>query len=146
MAFNSTSLKFAISFAFHIIAIVLSVMTLKPNTLPVHPRLAAELLSGRDNGYQLPGSQFKIFQPILPKKGSASLIYDRPCPTDAKSKQFCHDAQKFLTPFLLSMDTQEPIALVYCSSAELAEKRLAETGYRWAYNAGKGRGIARRMA
>ncbi len=137
--------KFTVSLGFHALAIILSVITLKPNTLPVHPRLAAELLSGRDGGYHLPGFQFKIFQPILPKKGSASLIYDTPYSADAKSKEFCYDAQNFLAPFLLNMETKEPIALVYCSSAELAEKRLAETGYRWAYNAGKGRGVARRI-
>ncbi len=138
--------RLTLCLGFHAAAIYLAIVTLTPVTLKPHPRLAAELLSGRDGGYRLPGSQFKVLKPLLPKQGRFSLIYDRPCPTDTESKEFCYDAQNYLAPLLINVESVEPAALVMCASQELADKRLLESGYEWTYQVRQGQGLARKIA
>ena len=132
-------------FSIHLAAAIFAVSTLGPLALKAHPRLTQDLWSGRDQSYVAPGSHFKIFKPYLAAQGRYSLILDRPNNESVKYKEASYDAQNFLAPLVINLETVEPMALVYCSTPEIAEQRLAQTGYEWAYPLAPGKGLAKKQ-
>ncbi len=137
-------LDFTLRFALHIGIALFALSSLKPVALKAHPKLAASLWSGQDKAYIVPGSQFKIFKPYLPKTGQVSLILDRPNRESPPFKETSYDAQNYFAPLIINLETVEPAALVYCSTQDTAEKRLTETGYVWTYKIAPGKGLARK--
>lgn len=135
----------AVCVAVHILLAGIAFSGLKPVLLPAHPNLSSALLSGMDTAYSRPGAEFRMFKPYLPNTGRISLILDEPNRSSAHFKETSFDAQNFLAPLLINLETVEPLAIVSCSGAGIAEKRLAETGYVWSYPLAPGKGIARKV-
>ena len=104
------------------------------------------LWNGHDRTYIVPGSQFKIFKPYLHKTERVSLILDRPNKETVADKETSFDAQNYLAPNIINLETVEPKALVYCSTQAIAEQRLAETGYTWTHSISPGKGIAQKKS
>ena len=132
------------------IAIITLILTqgFKPIKLKPIPLLLNSLVSGTDQGYILRGHELKPFKPHLPVRGTISFIMDFPygkyvsAEKLAKKKIFFHDAKTYLAPLTVNTEPTENVAIFYCSNADIAEARLAETGYRWQTKIADGKGVA----
>lgn len=138
-------LDLTVRIALHGAILFLALPLLKPAKITAHPQMTASLWSGLDKIYIVPGAQFKIFKPYLPKESRVSLILDRPNDATTKDKEISYDAQNYLAPRIINLETIEPVALVYCSTQAIAEQRLAETGYEWTHRIAAGKGMARKI-
>ncbi len=131
--------------ALHGAVLVLAVSLFYPVKTKAPLRMTQALWSGHDRTYVPPGSQFKIFKPYLHKIARVSLILDHPNNATTESKETSYDAQNYLAPRIINLETVEPVALVYCTSENIANERLAEAGYAWTEHIAPGKGTARKI-
>jgi hypothetical protein len=131
--------------AIHGTVLFLAVSLFYPVKTKAPPRMTQALWNGHDRTYVPPGSQFKIFKPYLHKKDRVSLILDRPNTASTEDKEISYDAQNYLAPRIINLETVESKALVYCSSKTIATQRLAEAGYEWTEHISPGKGIAKKI-
>jgi len=135
---------FIVRLVLHLGLLFLALSVIKPIKVKTPEPLIQSLWSTKDRAYLPPGSQFKIFKPYLPAKGRVSLILDQPNNATTKNKETSYDAQNYLAPVIINLETVEPLTLVYCSTQDIAEQRLKETGYRWTQQLSPGKGFARK--
>ncbi len=124
----------------------LSLLSLSPNKLKCEPTLFQELLRGTEQGYLLPGYELASLKERLPARGTFSLISDTPFDLDKKNWERLQIAQNYLAPLLLNPEPEEALGIAYCSTHEIALKRAAESGYRFVYDSGDGRGLLARIS
>lgn len=139
------TLDLMIRIAVHGVVLFLAISLFYPVISKAPPRMIQALWSGHDTTYVPPGSQFKIFKPYLHKTNRVSLILDRPNNATTEDKETSYDAQNYLAPRIINLETVEPLALVYCSSQTIANQRLAEAGYEWTEHIAPGKGTARKI-
>ncbi|PIQ86836.1 MAG: hypothetical protein COV74_03120 [Candidatus Omnitrophica bacterium CG11_big_fil_rev_8_21_14_0_20_45_26] len=120
-------------------------LNFKPLTLTTHPVLLKSLILGQNKGYILPGSEFEIFRPYLPRNGRFSVIFDEPFAQNKSIQHRLWNAQNYLCPLILNHDPAEELALVLCSDESSASKRLNATHYTWLKQINPGAGIARKQ-
>ena len=120
---------------------LLTLLQLTPNKLRAEPSLLSELLKGTEQGYLLPGYELASLKDKLPPQGAFSLISDVPFNEDKKNWERLQIAQNYLAPLLLNPKPVEALGIAYCTSHDIALKRAAETGYRFVYDSGGGRGL-----
>lgn len=136
-------LPLATSLLFYAFVVSMALFSMPRAKLKTNPALIMNLLSGRTDGYVIPGSQLKLLEPLLPKSGVVSFITDVPFEESNESiHRFYWEASNFLCPLILRSDPGEKRAIVFCSDRSTAEKRLAETGYRWIAVVDNGKGLA----
>jgi len=120
-----------ISYVFYGTAVFLCFFYYRPVQLESHPALAWHLLRANPYAFVVPASGLGPARSLLPGKGAVSLITDEPFGKEPKWTRFLHDAENFLCPVVINKKPEEKIAVVFCSTPEIAEKRLKETGYAW---------------
>ncbi len=114
-----------------------------PHTdLKPHPVLLKSLLSGKDTAYLPQGSEVAAIKPFLPKGGQMSFLTDHPFGVDKEEQKLYWSVSNFLCPMILNPQPVENIAIIYCSTAEIAEKKLRATGYKWMKAFPDGKGVA----
>jgi len=106
---------------------------------------AAQLLLGGDKDLPEFGATFAPFKPFLPRKGRISFIMDYPFHPYGTTIEQLYTAQSYLVPLILNPEPGEKQALVFCSSAAVAERRLSETGYRMTMVLADGKGLAEKI-
>lgn len=117
-----------------------------PPAKPINVQLLKNLLNASDKGFKIPGQEFEVFKVHLPKAGAVSFIMDYPFSNYGKTVEQIYTAQSYLAPILINTQPVENTAIVFCSSEQIAERRLELTGYEWEIRLGQGKGIARRSA
>jgi hypothetical protein len=127
---------------FHLALVVLTAFSISALKTNVHPGFFQSLRTGSDAGYPLPGSQLELLKNFLPSRGTFTFITNQPVETDREAEFFYYDAQNYLVPLVLNSLPEEHYAIVYCSSQQIAEERLRETGYRWTRHLAGGQGLA----
>ena len=103
------------------------------------------LFAGIDKGiFKLPGADFEPYKPHLPAHGEISFITDKPYKEirDMVIKKAYWGAQVYLAPLIIDRKPDQDTAIVHCTDALIAEKRLRETGYVWKVKLSDGKGIA----
>ncbi len=99
------------------------------------------LLHGGDP-FISPGIEFSAFKPLLPEREKVSFILDFPFNPYVPNIDKLYSAQSYLVPRIISHQTEERAAIVFCSNDEIAKKRLDESGYRMIVPLGDGKGVA----
>jgi len=132
--------------ALHAAILFLAFSVFSPAKSKAPARMIQALWTGSDQTYIQPGSQFKIFKPYLRDVDRVSLILDLPNNSNVKTKETSYDAQNYLAPDVINLETVEPVALVYCSTQALADQRLLATGYVWERLISPGKGIAKKKS
>jgi len=102
----------------------------------------ANLLNGSDKGFETLGSEYEPFVSYLPKTGAISFIMDYPFSNYARTVEQLYTAQSYLVPLIINPGTEEKIAILYCSSDEIADHRLNQSQYKPLARLGAGKGIA----
>ncbi len=105
------------------------------------PAVWNALLRGNDP-FIAPGIEFSLFEPLLPKNEKVSFILDFPFNPYVPNIDKLYSAQSYLVPRIISHQTKERAAIVFCSNNEIAQKRLEESGYRMLAPLGDGKGVA----
>ena len=135
-------MKTPVSLAFHILILALLGMTYTPNTQRVVPSQVVALINDDPGTYPVPAGQLEPFKPHLPAHGIFSFIADVDHGKDKLLQFFFHDAQNFLCPLILNPRPEEQTAIIFCSTAEIAGRRMREFGYHWIKQLSPGKGIA----
>jgi len=133
-------------FAFIIYAVIAG-LTLFPPSIPLlklPPVVQKALLMGNDP-FVAPGSEFHVFKALLPEREKVSFILDHPFNPYVPNIDKIYSAQSFFTPRVISPETKERAAIVFCSNDEIAKKRLDESGYRMLVPLGDGKGVAAKV-
>lgn len=110
------------------------------------PVMLSELLRGTERGHLQPGHEFAGFREYLPPRGIVSFIQDDPYDPSKLSPERLLMLQNYLSPRILSPEPGAAAAIIECSSHEKAQKRAAETGYRFVYDDMNGRGVLERIS
>jgi hypothetical protein len=141
---SMTLKKFLLPLLFHVYVLVIIFMSLK-DPIPSSPNQYPGLFDGTNEGYPALGMELEPFRKVLPKNATVSLLTDVPLGQEAAViKEYARVVQGFLCPILVSHEPTQSVAIVLASSDVKAMQRFAETGYEWAFNAGHGKGIAKK--
>lgn len=88
------------------------------------------------------GVQFSPLENMLPPDQTVSFIMDYPFSPYGRTIEQIYTAQAALVPRILDPLGNQPAAIIFCSDAATADKRLKETGYRLIFPFANGKGIA----
>ena len=127
---------------FYAAVILLIVLSHKPNALPFHPDLGRTLREAGNRSYIVPASSLAPLRPLLPRSGKVSFITDQPFDEDIKAMGIHHDVENFFAPLVINKKPEEPLAIVICTDAAAAVRRLEETGYAWLHQIDASKGLA----
>lgn len=116
-----------------------------PETKIKNFKLLENLLNGTDNGFVPLGKEFTDFDGLLPQTGRISFIMDYRFSNYGRTVEQIYTAQSYFAPLVINTSAEEKLAVVYCSSDAVAEKRLAQEGYRWVRQLGSGKGLAEKI-
>ena len=128
-------------FLFYFLITLLILFAKNPIPSPFQQQLYQGLLAGKDPFARV-GSNFSIFKPFLPPHDKVSFIMDFPFTPYVNAIDQFYAAQAYLTPTLLSHEPDQRAAIIYCSTTQIAEMRMQETGYRLLLPLAEGKGIA----
>ena len=135
-------IKYLPSILFHIFVVFVIIRAYAPFRLQVQPVLLKGLLSGSNRGYILPGIEMAPFKQVLPPNGTVTYLSDHPYAAVPEEEKEFRDNRLYLAPILVNPEPGEKNAIVNCSSQEIADQRLLETGYQWMASFAPGKGIA----
>ena len=138
-----TRLRF---FLFYGIILVIIGLAKLPPISSENISLRARLFSGERDVVPVPGSEFSVFKPYLPKKGAVSFIMDRGYHPYAPAAEILYTAQSYLAPLVVNIDPIERKALVYCSNGAIAGVWMQRTGYRPEVILGDSRFVAEKVS
>ncbi|MBI3306203.1 MAG: hypothetical protein HYZ84_00145 [Candidatus Omnitrophica bacterium] len=140
--FNQGQLKYLPAYLFHIIIIFVIIHSYAPARFELRTDVLRNLLQGFHQDYALPGSELEPFKKVLPAAEIVSFLTDHPFGKNLDEEKIFNDARLYLAPIILNPEPMERVAIVYCSSQEIADQRLAENGYQWAAVMTPGKGVA----
>lgn len=108
----------------------------------IMPQMLQPLAAGNDRGFLPVGYEFEPFRKTLPDKGRLGFIMDYPFHPYGQTITQLYSAQTYFVPVVFNPEPGDPVALLYCSNRFIADRRLAETGYRLAAVLADGKGFA----
>jgi hypothetical protein len=131
----------AVRYGLHLAVLILLLQGFKPVELRQTTTMVESLLSGSHKAYTPLGAEIEPYRKILPQKGIIAFVMDGPLRGDKLVSEKEHGFQNYLCPLILDTEARENAGMIYCSNDEIAEKRIAELGFRWLEKLGDGKGI-----
>jgi hypothetical protein len=108
----------------------------------IMPEVLSPLVSGNDQAFLPVGYEFEPFRKMLPARGRLGFIMDYPFHPYGQTITQLYSAQTYFVPVVFNPEPGDPVALLYCSNRFIADRRMAETGYRLAAVLADGKGFA----
>ena len=139
---SKENLKYLPGYIFHAVVLFIIIRSSTSHVAAPPPGLLRSLLSGSNQGFTLPGSEMIPFKQVIPPNVIVTFLTDHPHGQNITEERLFNDARLYMVPVILNAQPVGKAAIVYCSTQEIADQRLQETGYQWAGILAPGKGIA----
>ena len=117
---------------------------------PARPRLPAGLVQGlwdgSNRGYQPLGAELAPVKELYARHKEIILITDHPFLKVQEETELQHAVQNLFAPVLVVTEPGPSAGFIYCSSDEIAGRRLQALGYDWVEKIAPGKGLVKKSS
>ena len=125
-----------------LVSVVLAFPSAKVTKARSFPPLFREFMKAKELSKNRAVQELEALRTYVKDEPAVTFIMDKPFGSNIEDDRFFHDIRNVMVPTLLNPEKGERVAIIYCSTREIAEQRLEAVGYKWAIPLAGGRGIA----